>query len=421
MSVHAPARPPSAPGTGTGVGVGTGDHGLRGSVDRSARALLRPSSTGVSPLLVAVCTVASVAVALGVTALLVTTAGGAPSEVFSSMLDGSVGSPGAISQTLVEMTPLLLVAVGACISSRAGVFNIGQEGQLLVGAMVGAFVGLRTQGPPALVLTLTLLGSALGGAAWAAVPAVMHYRRGVDVVVSTMLMIFVAQQLVSYVVSSPSLLQETRRPGAIVAAQSDALAPSFRLPSIGQYPDLSIGAGAIIAVVLAVVTGVALARSRWGFKVRMLGLNPLAARHAGVRAATFGGLALAISGGFSGLAGGAVLAGEVYRLQPAMSDNYGWDGLLVALVARNSPVASVATALVFGALRSGGGVLASTGVPAYLIDVTQALLVLAFVLPPAVLALLRAAADRRRGRAAAGTAGRPAVAANSEPTMARAR
>jgi simple sugar transport system permease protein len=369
-------------------------------VDRAVRALLAPSRAGSPPLAAAGLTVLTIAAALGIVALLVAAVGGSPSAVFSSMIDGSVGSPAAISQTLVEASPLLLVAVGMCISSRAGVFNIGQEGQLLIGAAVGAFIGLRTPGPPALVLTLTLVCSALGGAAWAAVPAVMHYRRGVDVVVSTLLMIFVAQQLVSYLVSRPWLLQETRRPGEVVAPQSNALAPSFRLPSIGQYPDLSIGAGAIIALGLAVIVAVLLARSRWGFKVRMLGHNPLAARHAGVRAATFGGLALAISGAFSGLAGGVVLTGEVYRLQPGMSDNYGWDGLLVALVARGNPVAAAATALVFGALRSGGGVLASTGVPAYLIDITQALLVFALVLPPALLAVMRSASDRRRAQAA---------------------
>jgi len=136
----------------------------------------------------------------------------------------------------------------------------------------------------------------------------------------------------------------------------------------------------------------------------MLGHNPLAARHAGVRAATFGGLALVLSGACSGLAGGVVLTGQVYRLQPGMSDNYGWDGLLVALVARNNPVGAIAAALLFGGLRSGGGVLASTGVPAYLIDIMQALLVLAFVLPPALLALRRSAAGRRRGAAAADSA-----------------
>ncbi|WP_007515587.1 MULTISPECIES: ABC transporter permease [Pseudofrankia] len=374
--------------------------GPLGSVDRAARALLAPTRSGSPPLAVAVVTVLTVAAALGITAGLVAIVGGTPGEVFSSMLDGSVGSPGAFSQTLLEATPLLLVAVGSCISSRAGVFNIGQEGQLLIGASLGAYVGLRTQGPPALVLTLTLVCSALGGALWAAIPAVMRYRRGVDVVVSTLLMIFLAEQLVSFVVSKPWLLQETRVAGQVVAPQSNALAPSFRLPAIGDYPGLTISLGAFLALGLAIVVAVLLARGRWGFRLRMLGHNPLAARHAGVREATFGGLALVLSGAFSGLAGGVVLTGEVYRLQPGMSDNYGWDGLLVALVARDNPIAAVVTALVFGALRSGGGVLASTGVPAYLIDITQALLVFAFVLPPALLALWRSATDRRRHAAA---------------------
>jgi simple sugar transport system permease protein len=233
--------------------------GQLGSVDRAARALLAPARSGNAPLAVAVVTVVTVGTvvaALGITAGLVAIVGGPPGEVFSSMLVGSVGSASAVSQTLLAATPLLLVAVGSCVSSRVGVFNIGQEGQLLLGAAVGAYVGLRTQGPPAVVLTLTLLCSAVGGAVWAAIPAVMRYRRGVDVVVSTLLMIFIAEQLVSFVISRPSLLQETRVPGQIVAPQSNALAPAFRLPTLGSYPGLTVSVGAFVAFALAVATAV---------------------------------------------------------------------------------------------------------------------------------------------------------------------
>lgn len=344
-------------------------------------------------------TAATIAVALGITALLVAAVDGSPGAVFSSLVEGSVGSGPAFAQTLVEATPLLLVAAGTCISSRAGVFNIGQEGQVLIGAAVGTFIGLRTQGPPWLVLTLSLLGAALGGALWASIAGVMRYRRSVDVVVSTLLLIFVAEQLVTYLVNNPSLLQETRRPGEIVTAQSDALAPAYRLPTLGQYPGFSVGAGLFIAVGLALAVAVALSRSRWGFRVRMLGHNPLTARHAGVREGLLGGTALALSGAFAGLAGGVVLTGEVYRLQPGMSDHYGWDGLLVALVARDNPVGAVGMAVVFGALRSGGGMLATAGVPAYLVDIMQALLVFALVLPAVLLAAWR---GMRASRGSAG-------------------
>ncbi|MBX6390756.1 MAG: ABC transporter permease [Frankia sp.] len=379
-------------------------------IDRAVAALLAPTRrAGGSPLAVALLTVGTAALALAIVAGLVGLVGGSPGSVLSSMIDGSVGSASSISTTLMEATPLLLVAVGTCVASRAGVFNIGQEGQMLIGAALGAFVGLRTQGPPELVSTLALLCAALGGAAWAALAAVMRYRRGVDVVVSTLLLIFIAEQLVSFLVSRPSLLQETRIPGQIVAQQSDALAPAYRLPALGEHPGLTVGVGTFIALGLAVVMAGLLARSRWGFRIRMLGHNPLAARHAGVREAAYGTVALAISGAFAGLAGGVVLTGQVYRLQPGMSDNYGWDGLLVALVARDRPLAAVVTALAFGGLRAGGGLLASTGVPAYLVDITQALLVIAFVLPPALLALWHAHASRRRGRAAAAASARAAA------------
>jgi simple sugar transport system permease protein len=377
--------------------------GILGSADRGARALLAARFSGSTAAVVGL-TVVTVAAALGIIAALVVAVGGTPSDVFSSMFDGSFGSGSSFAQTLIEATPLLLVAVGSCISSRAGVFNIGQEGQLLIGAMLGGYVALRIAAPPAVVVILALVCSALGGALWAAIPAVMRYRRGVDVVVSTLLMIFLAQQLVTYVVSSPSILQEHVPTGQVAEPESDMLGGAFRLPTFGTYPHFTLGLGSIIALVLVIVAAVMLGRSRWGFRVRMLGNSPLAARHAGVREWLLGGAALALSGAFSGLAGGVILTGDVYRLQPAMSNDYGWDGLLVALIARDNPVACVIVAVVFGAVRAGGGLLASTGVPNYLVDIAQSLLVVAFVLPPALLAVWRAAGERRRGRAAASAA-----------------
>jgi simple sugar transport system permease protein len=153
-------------------------------------------------------------------------------------------------------------------------------------------------------------------------------------------------------------------------------------------------------------------RTRWGFRLKMLGLNPTTARHAGVKVGLLGGLALATSGALAGLAGAMLLTSPVgtHRLQPGMSLNIGWDGLLVALVARNNPLLSIPVAVLFGVLRAGGGFLAATGVPNFLVDVVKALLVLAFVAPPVVVAMLR------RRRAAAGGGGRTGTGTPAVPT-----
>ena len=349
-------------------------------------------------------TVACVGLALALAAALVAVSGGSPAEVVHALFTGSVADAAAWSQTIVNATPLLLVALGACIANRAGVFNIGQEGQLLIGAMVGCYVALHLQGPGWLVIPVAVAAAALGGGVWAGASAVMYYTRGTNVVVSTLLMTFIAAQVVQFAVNSPSLLQESRRGAGPARPQSDALPEYLRLPALGHYPGLTVGVGAILAVVATVVLSILLARSRWGFRLTMLGLNPLAARHAGIRAPRLGGSALVLSGAFAGLAGGIVLMGTVFRLQPALSNNFGWDGLLVALVARSRPGLALPVAVLFGALRAGSGYLAATGVPSYIVDVVQALLVLAFVVPPVLSALWsRRARDRRSAAADAGS------------------
>ncbi|WP_329082864.1 ABC transporter permease [Streptosporangium sp. NBC_01469] len=336
-------------------------------------------------------TVAGVVVALALSSLLIAVTGGSPLASVRALFQGSVADWTAWTSTLLYAAPLLLVAVGACVSARSGVFNIGQEGQVLVGALFAAWVGLRlaVTGPALLVVVLTI--AALAGGAWAGLSSLMYRLRGVNVVVSTLLMTFVAQQLVAFAVNTPWLLQESRVGDAVVAPQSNPLPESALLGSIGEYPDLQVNGGLLIAVTGAVVVATAIARTRWGFRLTMLGLNPLAARHAGVRVGALGGAALAVSGAFAGLAGAVLLTSPVgvHRLQPGMAMNIGWDGLLVALVARNRPVPAVLFALLFGVLRSGGGFLAATGVPPFIVDVVKVLLVLAFVAPPAVIAVIR--------------------------------
>jgi ABC-type uncharacterized transport system permease subunit len=324
---------------------------------------------------------AAVFAALALSAALVAVTGGSPAAALRALYQGSLADPAAWSATLLYTAPLLLVATGACVSARSGLFNIGQEGQVLVGALAGAWAGLRLAVGGPLLLACVLVCAALAGGAWAGLSALMHRWRGVDVVVSTLLMTFVAQQVVAFAATTPWLLRESRVGDAAVSAQSNKLPAGALLGSFGEYPDLVVNGGLILAVVATALVAVALDRTRWGFRLTMLGHNEVAARHAGVRVARLGGMALAVSGGLAGLAGAVLLTSPVgaNRLQPGMSVSIGWDGLLVALVARNRPLLALPVALLFGALRAGGGFLAATGVPPYLVDVVKALLVLAFV------------------------------------------
>ncbi|MEU0486308.1 ABC transporter permease [Streptosporangium sp. NPDC006013] len=389
---------------------GRKSHPAPGTDDTSGRRLLAFLTPSAGGWQTGLATAAGVLVALSLSSLLIAVTGGSPLASVQALFQGSMANWTAWTSTLLYVAPLLLVAVGACVSARSGTFNIGQEGQVLIGALFGAWVGLRLAVPGPLLLVIVLLAASLAGGAWAALSALMYRIRGVNIVVSTLLMIFIAQQVVAFAVNTPWLLQESRIGDAIVSPQSNPLPAGALLGSVGEYPNLQVNGGLLLALVGAVVVAVALARTRWGFRLTMLGLNPLAAKHAGVRVNALGGMALAISGAFAGLAGAVLLASPVgvNRLQPGIAMNIGWDGMLVALVARNRPLLTVPVALLFGVLRSGGGFLAATGVPPFLVDVVKALLVLAFVAPPVIVAMIR---RRRAGVRTARAEHRPAPVA----------
>lgn len=330
----------------------------------------------------------SIAVGFGLSAVLVAVTHGSPSKVFTAMFDGSLRSFGSLGYTLDNTAPLLLVAAGTIVTVKAGFFNIGQEGQLTIGAMCAAFVALKVHPSGPLVLILALIAGAVGGALWAGIVALLKFWRGVDVVISSLLLIFVAGQILSYALSTTSLLQEHASGGATVT-ESDQLSSKVQLPHFGQYPNFNFGSGLIIALCVALLLGTIVTRTTWGYRLKVLGFNPIVARRIGVSAALFGGAAIVISGACAGLAGSIMLTGQAYRITPTISNNFGWNGLLVALVARNRPSVAVPVAFFFGALQAGGGFLETTGVPTDLVNIVEALLVLAAVFPPALMALKR--------------------------------
>lgn len=340
--------------------------------------------------------------ALALSALLVVLATDAsPWSVFKAMYDGSLRDGAGIGLSLDEATPLLVVAVGTILATRCGIINIGQEGQLVIGATFATWVGLEFPGGGLPAIAVTILVAALGGALWAGIAALLRFTRKVDVVISTLLMNFIAAEIVSFAVNRAYLLRETAVNGQLTVPQSDRIPNNTHLPRIGHFPDFNVSTGVFLALLLTAIVAVVVVRTRWGFRLRMLGLNPMAAATAGVSVATVGATALILSGAFAGVAGGVMLTGTSFRLQPGFSQNVGYDGLLVALIARGSPVACVPVAFFFGVLRAGGGFLASTGVPRYLVDIVQSLLVLAALFPPVFLSLRERRKQLARARAAA--------------------
>lgn len=328
---------------------------------------------------------ACIGVAMLLSALLVASTGGSAMSVFSAILDGSLRSPGRWGVTLVQAAPLMLVGIGSIIANRAGLANIGQEGQLLAGAAAAAFAIVRIPGPDIVVLMLSLCCGVLAGGMWAGTAALFKYWRGVPEVITTLLLIFVANQLVTYGLTKKWLFLDRSPERASSLDIGESVPVGRRLPEWEWFGNL-LDAGVVIALVVALVAAYVLARTIWGFGLRVLGASSNTAQRSGVSAIGVGTLALFLSGGLAGLGGAAMLAGNAAsdRLTLGFANNVGWEGLLVALLARNRPLVVIPMALVFSALRTGAGFLAATGVDRKIVDVVQALLVLALLIPPAI-------------------------------------
>jgi simple sugar transport system permease protein len=257
-------------------------------------------------------------------------------------------------------------------------------------------------GPGPLVIFALLLASAIGGALWAGIAAGLKYRRNVPEVLTTLLLVTIAAQFAGYGLKNEWLLlapPEGRANRQQISEQLDAATRIPRIEVFGNDFPISV----FFAVGAALLVGFLLARTVWGFRLRALGHNQRTAQRAGVAAARYGSGALLISGGFAGLAGGVMLAGGDfgnYTLVPGFPAEIGWTGLLVALVGRQRISSTILVAFVFACLRTGSGFVAATGVERRITDVVQGLLVLALLIPPALLSL------RQRRRAMAAQEGR---------------
>ena len=320
------------------------------------------------PLLVPLAAVGGIGLLL---AALLLAGGRDPALALEALWSGAFGSADAVlSATLVRATPLIMAGLAVALAFRAGILNIGAEGQLLAGAGAGAAVGIiagPALGP--LAAPLVLVAGAALGAAWAGVAAVLR-RRGVPEVISTLMLNFVALHAVGWLVRGP--LQEPSR----VYPQSVPLPDAARLPIL--VPGTRLHAGILVALVAAAALWFGLRHTAAGFRVRASGASPDAARSAGridVARTTAG--AFLVSGALAGLAGAGEVAGVTYALYENLSPGYGYTAIAVALLARLDPRWVVPSGLLFGALEAGAGAMQrDAGVPASVVDVAEALLIL---------------------------------------------
>jgi simple sugar transport system permease protein len=302
-----------------------------------------------------------------------------PIAAFGALWDGAFGSWYAVaSATLVRAVPLILLGVGFTLAFRGGALNIGMEGQFLAGAIAATWAGLHVGTLPSLVaIPLVWVASLIAGMLWIAVPVVLKLRFGVLEVISTLLLNFVAEALVSLMVQGP--LQEVKR----VYPQSDLITGSAQLPVL---PGSRLHLGFLLAIALAVLAQLVFSRTLWGFRLKALGAGPRAAWMAGrIVAGPLLALVLLGSGAIAGLAGGVEISGVTYALFQNLSPGYGFTAIAVALLARGQPLGIVVTGILFGALEAGAGAMQrDVGIPAVAVNVVQATIIITVLVADAM-------------------------------------
>jgi simple sugar transport system permease protein len=302
---------------------------------------------------------------LGAVILLIS--GANPLVAYRALLQGAFGTWTAIGRTLEKATPLVFSGLAVAFAFKAGLFNIGAQGQLLFGAMTAAIVGFMVTGlPPVLHASLALIAGALAGALFGAIPGALKTYTGAHEVITTIMLNYIAINITDYLADGPF---KDPAPGNIVA-RTPLIAESAKIPFIGDIP-----VGFLIALLVGLFIWWFLMKTTIGFEIRTVGLNPNAAQYAGIRVAFTVILTMVISGGLAGMGGAIETQGVVLRYQPGFNVGLGFDGITVALLGRTHPFGVIPSAILIGALKAGANQMQFTaGVAKEITDVIQALI-----------------------------------------------
>ena len=317
-----------------------------------------------------------------------------PFVAYGAMIEGALGGPRQIANTLNAATPLIFTGLSVAVGFRAGLFNIGANGQFLIGAFCAAVFGAAIGLPFPIAMLLSLAVGALGGAAWGFIPGALKAWRGAHEVVTTIMLNSIAYLLLNLLAS-----QVFADPGASFPRTAD-VRPEAVLPII--LADTRLHLGIVIALLTAVAMWFLLFKTTLGFEIRTVGSNAAAARYAGIRPAFTIVLTMMIAGGLAGLGGAVEILGNTRNYPAEYIVTFGFDGIAVALLGRAHPFGVVGGAMLFGVMRAGAGAMQrATDIPIDIIVIVQGVILLFVAAQVVIERLLPAARSRRRGPAAA--------------------
>ncbi len=309
---------------------------------------------------------------LVVFAVVVWIKGANPFDTYEALFNSIFDNPNAPTEIALRATPLVLAGLAVAVPARAGLVNVGGEGQLLIGGVAGAGLALAlgTSLPGWLTLVLILVAGAIGGALWAALAVVLRLFAGISESVTTLLLNYVALDVMLFLIYDP-----WKDPNGSGQPASSPLPASQQLGLIG---DSRLHFGVLIALASVIVIAILLKRTTWGFALRVVGGNPEAARRAGLRVGPLLISAMFVGGALAGLAGAIQLAGVEYKLRPLFLFGFGYVGFLASWLGRHQPWKVAASAILLSALVIGGDSLQiDSGLPAATVNVLMAILLLA--------------------------------------------
>jgi ABC-type uncharacterized transport system permease subunit len=295
-----------------------------------------------------------------------------PIDAYSKMIDSTFNRPRSVQEIFVQMTPLVLGALAVAVPARAGLTNVGGEGQIIIGAVAacGTFLALGDSASGGLIIGAMLVASMVAGALWAGLAAALRLMAGVNEAISTLLLNFIALDVLLYLIYQPW------RDNPVGQPTTRELVDTAKLPVLAAGNKVHIGL--IIALVLVVAVHLLLNRTRWGFRISVAGGNAEAARRAGLNVGFLVISALMIGGALAGLAGMIHFAGVEYKLRPGFGNQLGYTSFLACWLARHQPFPIVVAALVFAALSVAGDSLQlDSGLPGSSVNVLTALILIA--------------------------------------------
>ena len=331
--------------------------------------------------------VVALVIALVVGAVLIRLQGVAPLYAYETLIKEALFVPGGLTRTLQKTAPLVLTGLAVVIPLRVGLFNIGGQGQLIFGAMFGAWVAYAAGDFGILGAVLGMAAGIAAGAFIGWIAGVLKATRGVHEVITTIMLNYIAAGVTWWLVTGPLQAESSKTSGI---PQTELIPESAQVGAVAKIP-----IGFVIAVVLAVACWWMLSRSTLGFRFNTVGANKHAARYAGINISRIVTLSMVLGGGLAGLAGALEAEGTLYRFEPAVGGTLGFDGITIALLARANPLATIPAAFLVGVLRTGAaGLQFETGIAPEVVDVLLATILLMVSIPVLGKWIFRSRADK---------------------------